>query len=111
VPEVEEQLVSEVEGQSEVPSEDIYKVTPNSKKNFLEGKKMTLNAGDDLSVNLEEFDISATDDETALQGYPPQDKSDTVDNPSGACDIKVQNIEKCKYVCSECEELFTNEGF
>jgi hypothetical protein len=52
VPEVEEQLVSEVEGQSEVPSEDLCRVTPNSKKNFLEGKKMTLNTRDDLSVNL-----------------------------------------------------------
>jgi hypothetical protein len=59
---------------------------------------------------LEEFDISASDDETTLQGNSPQDKLNTADNPSRACDIKVQKVEKYKYVCSECEEMFTNKG-
>jgi uncharacterized Zn-finger protein len=105
----EDQLVSEVEGQSEVPPEDLCRVTPNPKKNSLEGNKMNLNAGDDLSLNVEEFAISATD-ETTLEGNFCQETSDTVDNTPGACDIKVQKVEKYKYVCGECEEMFTKKG-
>ncbi|PNF22789.1 hypothetical protein B7P43_G02525 [Cryptotermes secundus] len=110
VTEFEDQLVSEAEGPFEVPSEDLHRVTPMCENNFLEGTEMTLNAGDDLSVNPEEFPISATDDGTTLQGSFPQGESECVADNSGMCDImKGQRVQKYKYVCGECEEIFTKK--
>ncbi|PNF18209.1 hypothetical protein B7P43_G18046 [Cryptotermes secundus] len=112
VSEIEEQMVPEVEEQlvSEVPSEGLCRLTPNSKKDFLEGKKMTLNTGGDLSLNLEECAISATHDEATLQGNFLQSKLESVGDTSGACEMKEQKVGKYKYVCDECEEMFTTKG-
>jgi uncharacterized Zn-finger protein len=120
VSEIEEQIVPEVEEEflfesgvqvvSEVPSEVLCRVTPNSKKDFPEGNEMTVNTVGDLSLNLEEYGISAIHDEAALQGNIAQGKSESVGDTSGACNIKLQNVRKYKYVCGECEEIFTKKG-
>ncbi|PNF22788.1 hypothetical protein B7P43_G02525 [Cryptotermes secundus] len=112
VPDAEEQLVFEdgIQLVSEVPSEGLCRVTLSSKDDFLEGKQMTLNTGGDLSLNLEEYAISATRGEAVLQGSFPQGESESFVDTSGACDIKERKVGKYKYVCGECEEMFTTKG-
>jgi uncharacterized Zn-finger protein len=110
VTEYDDQIGSEVEGQSEVPTESLCRVTVASERIFLEGNEVTSDTEDDLSVNLEEFPISATDDDTTLHGNFPQDKSGTADNTLGAYDMKVQRVKKYKYVCGECEQMFKEKG-
>jgi uncharacterized Zn-finger protein len=112
VPEVEEQLLFEagVQFVSEVHSEGHCRITPNSRKNFLEDMEMALNTGDDLSLNLEDYTISATHDEATPKGNFFQSKSESVDDTSDTCDMKLQKIGKYKYVCGECEEMFTKKG-
>jgi len=105
----EEQLVSED------PSEGLSRLMLSSHKDLIEDKEMTLNTVDDLSLTLEESVVSDTDDEAVLYGNFTQDRSDIAHNTSSANNIQIQQIrrrknEKYKYVCGECEEMFTKKG-
>jgi KRAB domain-containing zinc finger protein len=112
----EENVVSEVEEQvvADIPSEGLSIVTPNSHIDLLEGE-MIINTAGDLSLNPEKSTISGTEDEETIPGNLTQDKLDTVENTSAACDMvkpkaQKRRKEKYKYVCGECEEMFTKRG-
>jgi uncharacterized Zn-finger protein len=99
---------------SDITSDVIYKVINASNKDLLRDKEMFLHSIDKLSINVEECVISCTNDEATFNGNFTKDKSDPADNTSNACDTKVEKVEtrkkKYKYVCGECEELFTIKG-
>jgi len=105
--EVGEQLVSEGNEElvSVVPSDVSCGVLKTSNKELLKGKEMVLNSVDKLSMDIQESVISCSDDE---------DEHDSASNTSPDCYINVQRLErrkkKYKYVCGECEEMFTIKG-
>ena len=67
-----------------------------------------------MSVNFEEYVISCTNNEANFSGNFTKDKSDPAGNTSDACNRKVGKEEtrkkKYKYVCGDCEEMFTISG-
>ncbi|KDR21609.1 hypothetical protein L798_03518 [Zootermopsis nevadensis] len=108
----EEQVVSEYEEQvvAEDPSEGLSIVTPNFHNDLLE-EEITINAVGDLSLNPEESTMSDAEGE----GNLTEDKSDMIENNSSSCDTVIPKAhrrenEKFKYVCGECEEMFTRRG-
>jgi DNA-directed RNA polymerase subunit RPC12/RpoP len=97
-------------GTSEGPSRLAY----NSHNDFLE-EEMTLDTAGDLSLNLEESTISDTNAGTSIHENLTQNESLAVDNISTASNIVItkaqsRSSEKFKYVCEECEEMFTKRG-
>jgi stress-induced morphogen len=113
------QLVSQVmtdreQLMSDIPSDVIYGAINTSNKDLLKGKEIILNCIDKFSINVEECVISCTDNEATFHGNLTQNKSDPAGNTLNACDTKVEKVEprnkKYKYVCGECEEMFTVKG-
>jgi uncharacterized Zn-finger protein len=95
-------------------SEGRSEIAPNSRNDFVE-EEMTLNTVGDMCLNPEESIISDAEDEATIHGNLIQDKLDTVENTSAACDMAIPKAqwrrnEKFKYVCGECEEMFTKRG-
>jgi KRAB domain-containing zinc finger protein len=113
--EVEEQLVYEHEEHLGPvnASEDFCTVKSRTCK-LIEVKEVPLNNMSDMPLNVEESAISYIDSAAIIKGNSPEDKSDHAGNISSVCDIKVQKVEvinkKYKYVCGECEEMFTIKG-
>ncbi|XP_021921710.1 zinc finger protein 431-like [Zootermopsis nevadensis] len=112
----DEQVVSEDEEQivSEIPSDEFSIVTPNSHNDLLEEEKIVNTVGD-LSFNPEEFTVSDTEDEGTVPRNLTEHKSDMVKNTSAAYEVVIPEPhttrnEKFKYVCGECEEMFTKRG-
>jgi hypothetical protein len=99
---------------SDIPSVVIYGVISTSNKDLFKGKEIILNSIDKLSINVEEYIISHTDNEANFHGNLAQNKSDPAGNTSNACNTKVEKVEtrkkRYKYVCGECEQMFTIKG-
>jgi len=129
--EVEEQLVSEFEeelvsGSEEQlisgaqehlgcvnTSEDFLTAKSRSHKKLTEVRKVVLKNINDLSLNVAESDISLIDSMATLEGNSAKDKPDPGTNISNVSGMMVQKVEmrnkKYKYVCGECEEMFTEK--
>jgi KRAB domain-containing zinc finger protein len=98
----------------DVTSDVINGVINASNKDLLKDKEMFLNSIDKMSINVEECVISCTNNEANFNGNFTKDKSDPAGDTSNACDTTVEKVEtrkkKYKYVCGECEEMFTIKG-
>jgi len=99
---------------TDITSDVIYGVINASNKDLLKDKEMFLNSIDKMSINVEECVISCTNNEASFNGNFTKDKSDPAGDTSNACDTKAEKVEtrkkKYKYVCGECEEMFTIKG-
>jgi uncharacterized Zn-finger protein len=129
---IEEPVVCEVEGQlaSEVGEQLVYEDeeqlgSVNTSKNFstaksrsqkelIEVRDVALNDMSDLSANVEESAISHIHSVASLIGSFPKYESSLAGSTSSVCGMTVQKAEirlkKYKYVCGECEEMFTEKG-
>ena len=114
--EEEEQLMSEAEEHLGCvsTSKDFLTAKSRSHKKLIEVRKMVLKNTNDLSLNVEESAISRIDSVTTLEGNSPKDKPDPGTDISSVSGMVVQKVEmrnkKYKYVCGECEEMFTEKG-
>lgn len=111
----DEQLISEAQHLGCVnTSEDSLTAKSRLHKMLIEVRKVVLKNTNYLSLNVEESAISHVDSVATLKGNSPKDKPDPGTNISGVSGMMIQKIEmrnkKYKYVCGECEEMFTEKG-
>jgi len=113
--EEQEQLISDAQEHLGCAntSEDSLTAKSRSHKKLIEVRKVVLKNINDLSLNVEEYAISRIDSVATLEGNSSKDKPDPGINISSVSGMMVQKIEmrnkKYKYVCGECEEMFTEK--
>jgi len=109
----EEHVVTEVAEplMFEVSSDVICRVLKSTSRSLLKHKEMIINSVDNLAINIKEPVILHTDNGATVHESLTPDKSELAGKTPSAFDMEVQEEEtgnkKYKYVCGECEEMFT----
>jgi len=113
VSQVEERIVTEAAEPLvfEVSSDVICRVLKSTSRSLLKRKEMIINSVDNLPTNIKEPVILHADNGASVHESLTPDKSELAGNTPSAFDMEVQEEEmgnkKYKYVCGECEEMFT----